>query len=306
MDYIELFKNLKTNNKYSRKSPLKAVLLLTIIEMYEKNLLSENIIRYDEELTEQFNIVWDKVIVDEIRFQPIAYLPYWFMQSESFWHIVPKRGKEDIITLLKDTHVKPSESKLIECVDYAELDEDLYFLMTIPSGRSSLKRALLETYTTLYDNQIEMLSSSNNDYTDYSAIAQNEYKKILEGQNSGHTNDAMPICSQSNNDFDKLDEDLKILLYYEYYKYLWEQKQNRSIFLEICPTIYDLYDHILTKPIGQQEISPSVSFIYENFLVELKIALIGEDKAVQIIDSIENALSILKGDIYQKYDNGRR
>ena len=70
MDYIELFKNLKTNNKYSRKSPLKAVLLLTIIEMYEKNLLSENIIRYDEELTEQFNIVWDKVIVDEIRFQP--------------------------------------------------------------------------------------------------------------------------------------------------------------------------------------------------------------------------------------------
>ena len=304
MDYIELFKNLKTNNKYSRKSPHKAVLLLTIIEMYEKNLLSENIIRYDEELTEQFNIVWDKVIVDEIRFHPIAYLPYWFMQSESFWHIVPKRGKEDIITLLKDTHVKPSESKLIECVDYAELDEDLYFLMTIPSGRSSLKRALLETYTTLYDNQIEMLSSSNNDYTDYSAIAQNEYKKILKGQNSGHTNDAMPICSQSNNDFDKLDEDLKILLYYEYYKYLWEQKQNRSIFLEICPTIYDLYDHIVTKPIGQQEISPSVSFIYENFLVELKIALIGEDKAVQIIDSIENALSILKGDIYQKYDNG--
>ena len=142
MDYIELFKNLKTNNKYSRKSPHKAVLLLTIIEMYEKNLLSENIIRYDEELTEQFNIVWDKVIVDEIRFHPIAYLPYWFMQSESFWHIVPKRGKEDIITLLKDTHVKPSESKLIECVDYAELDEDLYFLMTIPSGRSSLKRAL--------------------------------------------------------------------------------------------------------------------------------------------------------------------
>ena len=48
MDYIEAFKNLKTNNKYSRKSPHKAILLLTVIELYETNTVSENIIEYDD------------------------------------------------------------------------------------------------------------------------------------------------------------------------------------------------------------------------------------------------------------------
>ena len=48
MDYIEAFKNLKTNNKYSRKSPHKAVLLLAIIDMYENNVLLDNELFYDD------------------------------------------------------------------------------------------------------------------------------------------------------------------------------------------------------------------------------------------------------------------
>lgn len=143
MDYIGLLGNLSTNNRYSRKSPHKAILLLTVIEMYEKGLLTDNVIRYDEELKKQFISVWSKFLNDGTEFQPSAYLPYWYMQSESFWHIVPKRGKEDILSLFRDSRVKPSESKLFDCVDYAELDDDLYFLMTIPSGRSSLKRYCL-------------------------------------------------------------------------------------------------------------------------------------------------------------------
>ena len=38
--------------------------------------------------------------------------------------------------------MKPSEAKLNDSVRCAELDEDLYFLMTLQSGRSSLKRGL--------------------------------------------------------------------------------------------------------------------------------------------------------------------
>ena len=54
MDYIEAFKNLKTNNKYSRKSPHKAVLLLTVIEMFENNSLTDNVICYDDILKNTF------------------------------------------------------------------------------------------------------------------------------------------------------------------------------------------------------------------------------------------------------------
>ena len=124
MDYIEAFKNLKTNNKYSRKSPHKAILLLSVIEMYETNVLSENMILYDDMLKSTFQKVWERTLKDETLFHPELYLPFWYMQNEDFWHIVPNRGREDILTLLRDSHVKPSEAKLKDCVRDAELDED--------------------------------------------------------------------------------------------------------------------------------------------------------------------------------------
>ena len=37
MDYVEAFENLKPNENYGRKTPHKAVLLLTIIEMCESD-----------------------------------------------------------------------------------------------------------------------------------------------------------------------------------------------------------------------------------------------------------------------------
>ena len=54
MDYIEAVKNLKTNNKWGRKSPHKAVLMLTVIELYEKNILIDNEIRCDETFKSTF------------------------------------------------------------------------------------------------------------------------------------------------------------------------------------------------------------------------------------------------------------
>lgn len=299
MDYIDLLRNLSTNNKYSRKSPHKAILLITVIEMYEKGLLSENIIRYDEQLKRQFENVWRKVLHEENLFQSSAYLPYWYMQNERFWHIVPKKSREDILSLFRDNHVKPSEKKLYECVDYAELDDDLYFLMTIPSGRSSLKRVLLESYTNMSEHEIDLLSRSDGSYSDCSEIAQIEYEKILREQKSTTFN-TMYQKSEPNKTFDELDVNLRILLNLEYYKYLWEQRRNRSVLLGICPTIYDMYDRIVYNPVKSQDISHSDSLAYESFLTDLKIALMGEDNTMDIIECIEKSLEILKGQDYNK------
>ena len=153
--YLECFQD--KGLKYE-KSPHKAVLMLTVIELYEKNVLMDNEIRYDETLKSAFLKMWNMVLPNESLFHSDAYLPFWYLQSDNFWHIVPIRGKEDILSLMRDTNIKPSEAKLIDSVKYAELDEDLYFLMTLPSGRSSLKRALLETYTTLTNKQIERVA----------------------------------------------------------------------------------------------------------------------------------------------------
>ena len=185
MDYIEAFGNLRTNQKWGRKSPHKAVLMLTVIELFEKNVLSDNEIYYDDTLKATFLQVWKRVLPNEPFFHPEAYLPFWYLQGDSFWHIVPKRGKEDILSLMRDNNVKPSEAKLYDSVKCAELDDDLYFLMTIPSGRSSLKRTLLETYTELPEWQIDKLAESEDNTVDHSVAALSEYESILSKANDG-------------------------------------------------------------------------------------------------------------------------
>lgn len=295
MDYVEAFKNLRTNNKYGRKSPHKAVLMLTVIELYEQSILTDNEIYYDDSLKSMFLKVWNKVLPKEPLFHPDAYLPFWYLQSDSFWHIIPIRGKEDILSLMRDANIKPSEAKLIDSVNYAELDDDLYFLMTITSGRSSLKRALLETYTQLSEYQIAKMAESADNVVDHSLSALDEYEQMLSSKNNDDNTFDDGSSAELEKQFRKLSDDLQIALNYEYFAFLKKHRSERDMLREVCPNVYVLYDCIINHPIQQADISPSFTFIYDNFLCDLKIALMSEDGSMELIDKIETAIEILRG-----------
>lgn len=305
MDYIEAVKNLKTNNKWGRKSPHKAVLMLTVIELYEKNILMDNEIRYDETLKSTFLKIWNLVLPNEPLFHPEAYLPFWYLQSDNFWHIVPIRGKEDILSLMHDTNIKPSEAKLIDSVKYAELDEDLYFLMTLPSGRSSLKRALLETYTTLTNKQIEKLAESKDNAIDYSVTALSEYEKILSKNTTEKRIESTRVDDELVNQFQCLNDDVQLTLNIVYFTFLKKHRNERELFKEVCPTVYDLLDKIVNHPIKQGEIAPSFAFVYDSFLSDLKVALLSEDGSVELVDKIGEAIEILRGNNSEEHEEGQ-
>lgn len=304
MDYTEAFKNLRTNNKYGRKSQHKAVLMLTVIELFEKNILTNNEIFYDDKLNSMFLKVWNRVLPKEPLFHPDAYLPFWYLQNDSFWHIVPKRGQEDILSLMRDNNVKPSEAKLNDSVRCAELDEDLYFLMTLPSGRSSLKRVLLETYTSLSENEIDKLSESMDNTIDYSATAMSEYEKILSQGNEDKATEASGADKELVSQFNRYSEDVQIELNLQYYSYLKKHRSEREVFKELLPSVYDLLDKIVNCPIRQGEIDPSFVFDYENFLSDLKIALMSADGAMELIDKIDLATDVLQGNVVPDEDEG--
>ena len=305
MDYIEALKNLKTNNKWGRKSPHKAVLMLTVIELYEKNILMDNEIRYDETLKSTFLKIWNLVLPNEPLFHPEAYLPFWYLQSDNFWHIVPIRGKEDILSLMRDTNIKPSEAKLIDSIKYAELDEDLYFLMTLPSGRSTLKRALLETYTTLTNKQIVRLAESKDNAIDYSVTALSEYEKILSKNTVENRMESTRVGDKLVSQFQCLNEDVQLALNIVYFTFQKEHRNERVMFKEVCPTVYDLLDKIVNHPIKQGEIAPSFAFVYDNFLSDLKVALLSEDGSVELVDKISEAIEILRGNNSKKHEEGQ-
>ena len=305
MDYIEAVKNLKTNNKWGRKSPHKAVLMLTVIELYEKNILMSNEIRYDETLKSTFLKIWNLVLPNEPLFHPEAYLPFWYLQSDNFWHIVPIRGKEDILSLMRDTNIKPSEAKLIDSVKYAELDEDLYFLMTLPSGRSSLKRALLETYSTLSNKQIERLAESQDNTIDYSVTALSEYEKILSKNTEEKKMESARVDDELISQFQCLNEDVQLALNIVYFTFLKKHRNEREMFKEVCPTVYDLLDKIVNHPVKQGEIAPSFAFVYDNFLSDLKVALLSEDGTVELVEKIGEAIEILRGNNSKEHEESQ-
>lgn len=293
MDYVEAFRNLKTNNKYSRKSPHKAVLLLTIIDMYESCVLTDNAIRYDDTLKDTFVKVWNKVLPYEATFHSDAHLPFWFMQSEGFWHIVPNKGKEDILELLRAPHIKPSDSKLKDCVNYVELDEDLYFLMTLQSGRSSLKRALLETYTSLPAATIDKMSKSYDSFEDSSVNAVSDFEDLLKNSKLESKSIECAVNHELEKKFYLLPEDIQYVFNIEYYTFLKNHRSERDLIKEVCPSVFDLYDKINEHHIKQGEIYPSLAFLYEDFLANLKISLMGEDESFSIIDKINDAIQCL-------------
>lgn len=295
MDYIEAVKNLKTNNKWGRKSPHKAILLLAVIELYEKNILMDNEIHYDETLKSTFLEMWNMTLPNESLFHPDVYLPFWYLQSDNFWHIVPYRGKEDILNLMRDTNIKPSEAKIVNSVKYVELDEDLYFLMTLPSGRSTLKRALLETYTTLSNKQIERLAESKDNAIDYSVTALSDYEKILSQDIEENKIESTIVDDELVGQFQCLNEDVQLTLNIVYFTFLKKHRNEREMFKEICPTVYNLLDKIVNNPVKQGEITPSFAFIYENFLADLKVSLLSDNDSVELLDKIGEAIEILRG-----------
>ena len=305
MDYIEAFKNLKTNNKWGRKSPHKAVLMLAVIELYEKNILTDNEIRYDDILKSTFLKTWNLVLPNEQLILPEAYLPFWYLQSDSFWHIVPVRGKEDILSLMRDTNIKPSEAKLNDSVKYAELDEDLYFLMTLPSGRSSLKRALLETYTTLTDKQIERMAESKDNAIDYSVSALSDYEKILSKNTYEEKMDSTKVDNELVSQFHCLNEDVQLAINIMYFTFLKKHRDEREMFKEVCPTVYDLFDKIVNNPIKQDEISPTFALVYDIFLSDLKVSLLSEEGSIEIVDKIGEAIEILRGNNSKEHERSQ-
>ena len=301
MDYVEAFENLKPNEKYGRKTPHKAVLLLTIIEMCEFDEICSNEIRYNQQLIDTFYKIWKRTLPDDDSLFVDAYFPFWTMQNEDFWHLIPFRGKEDNLNLLKERQIRPSESKIKECVDYAELDEDLFFLMTLPSGRSSLKRALLENYSTLTEDKIGELAISKDNAIDKSIEALAEYQMILSSENEPKNNLVTESCDEDKQKlFYALDEDVQIQLNIEYYTFLKEHKAEREIFRLLCPTVFDLYDKISTHPVKQEDITSSLLYLYENFLMDLKVNLLGVDATFSLVDCIENAINQLHAHEHQE------
>ena len=146
--YFESLANLKTDKSKSRwdnrtnfRAPHKPLLLLAIFDRFAEGAYSVNLIEFEDNLSELFAIYWEMVDPPSLRGN-IA-MPLYHLQSDGFWHLLPREGHEERLKHGGRIH---SIRRLRETVYGAKLDNELFELLQQQEPRDALRTVLINTY----------------------------------------------------------------------------------------------------------------------------------------------------------------
>lgn len=143
--YLSLFSSLNTSIKSGICAPHKAIMLLTVIDMVEDGSISNTCIEFSEKLERLFNYNWNRYIGESSVFQPKPGTPFWHLNSEPFWNLIPYEGGEETIKKLQQGNPY-SASTLRQHIKYAQIDKDLFELLKDKTNRAMLRTLLIGIY----------------------------------------------------------------------------------------------------------------------------------------------------------------
>lgn len=122
-------------------APHKPILLLSVLQLFEQNVILSSRIYITPELVSLFKTNWNLLV--KTNHNCLISYPFYHLKSEGFWQLVPKSGNQDINAL--GSLVK-SFSTLNAAVDYANISDDLYTLMKDRHNNAILQHFLLDEY----------------------------------------------------------------------------------------------------------------------------------------------------------------
>ncbi|MBQ7423404.1 MAG: hypothetical protein IJV19_01525 [Prevotella sp.] len=141
--YKERFAQLSTGVHNGKKLPHKAVLLLSIMALFEGGTIKDNKIELTNVIAHTFTSIWESYhLGDKV---PSVWIPFWYMKSEPFWHFKACTD-ENVLQNLLSFAGHPSVGQMRSVIAYAYLDEPLFELMKNKIQRTSLDQMLIDTY----------------------------------------------------------------------------------------------------------------------------------------------------------------
>ena len=139
--YVEKMRKLRRGEKGAEgPAPHKPLLLLSVIDLINQGLIHDNKILPSPDLAETFLRYWSKVVVNRVR---NFAMPFFHLKGDKFWHLYPNPGKEE---KLRNTKRIRKVSDLLEIVNYASLDADLFLLLTNQQSREIIRQTLVDKY----------------------------------------------------------------------------------------------------------------------------------------------------------------
>lgn len=140
LHYTQLFLKLRRASRFGG-APHKPVLLLAIINLVKRGEITSHRIQITFELVLEFKEIWAR-IVETPHIANFA-LPFYHMQSEPFWRLIPKTQYEIPITSSKSIR---SLRALQETLAFAEIDIELFYLLRHKENSIILQQFLLDKY----------------------------------------------------------------------------------------------------------------------------------------------------------------
>ena len=145
LTYIELFQCLNINKQRGVVAPHKAIMLLSVIDLVEYGVVDSNRIEFSELLEQQFQYNSSRYIGQSDVFQPRVGTPFWHLNNEPFWRLVPYEGGDEavVIHLQGNPYAPDTTRKLIR---YAEIDKELFGLLQDETNRAKFRTTLIKHY----------------------------------------------------------------------------------------------------------------------------------------------------------------
>ena len=140
--YLHQFSNLHCNKLKGEIAPHKPIMLLSVMDLIEAGFITSNRIEFSEMLEERFKSNWKRYVKTDSVFKSNAGTPFWHLNYEPFWRLVPFCGGEETLAQLKKSNPY-SSGTIRKNIRYAEIDIELFELMKDVVGRKELKQCIM-------------------------------------------------------------------------------------------------------------------------------------------------------------------
>ena len=161
--YKECFLNLHTARSHKLPAPHKPLLLLSIIDLVERGFITSNKIELTDNLIRTFKANANRFIGHSIVFRPNIGQPFYHMQYEPFWQLVPASQIQEV-SLAADIPPQYGVKKAVYSVKglreqykYALIDRELFELLQNTDVRAKLRTTLISKYLSQQPNSISPL-----------------------------------------------------------------------------------------------------------------------------------------------------
>ena len=124
---------------HGHKKPHKLVMLLAVLDLFDKGTIVENKIYFNEDLSESFSNIFNLIRAQGDWNQPAP--PFFHSRTSSFWKHKVKSGREVQYANLSTSG--GGTKRIEENIDYAYLDSSAYELFSNKEMRQSLRELII-------------------------------------------------------------------------------------------------------------------------------------------------------------------